>query len=152
VSVCIVDATSCSVFVNEFKRFSKKHHNLREDLERAIQEISSDYKNGAGASRVPRRAKAGKWPAEVWKYEIGSTDLKRSAKNCFRAIGVFREEQKDDGAVRTLFLVLWYFKGDQAEFDTEELLAAVRKLTDHLTVAAEATGGSPAKLLEDEAI
>jgi len=132
---CIVDSQTCSAFVNQFKHDAKKHRELKSDLQSAIQEIAADYENACLASRISKR---GKIDIETWKYCVRSTDLKRSAKNAFRVIGVFLDSQPlaaAEGRARVLYLVLWYWKGDREDYDRSEMDAAIKRLKSGLEAA-----------------
>jgi hypothetical protein len=137
-SPCGVDDASSPTFRSQSSRFLKKHKKLKSDLNDAMSDISKDYKNACDAARVPNR-KFDPVVKEVWKYSIKSTDLRRSHKNAFRAIGVFLDEEQR-GQLRTLYLVLFYFKGDKADFDKEELEQAVKFLRGQLASAATTAG------------
>jgi len=133
---CDVDDSSSPTFHSQFSTFAKKHRKLKDDLAAAIETIGRDYKNACDAARVPNRNF--KEPIkEVWKYSIKSTDLQRSPKNGFRAVGVFLDEQSTDGKPRTMYLALFYFKGDQADFGKDELERAVAFIHSKIKAARE---------------
>lgn len=133
---CSVDDSSSPTFRSQTRVFLKKHRKLKHDLRIAIAEIQNDYKNACDAARPPKR-KLDPTIKEVWKYSIACSDLNRSAKKAFRAIGVYLEEEQP-GVSRTLYLVLFYFKGDQADFDSSELENAVAFLRGQLQKVAAA--------------
>jgi len=54
-------------------------------------------------------------------------------------------EPDEDGKVRTLYLTLAYFKGDQSDVTEQEVLNAVAELREAIT-----QGDLPNTLLEDE--
>ena len=93
-----------------------------------MSEVEKDYENACDAARPPNRGLG----VEIWKYSLKSTDLKRSANSGFRFVGVFLEGKADTKAVRVLYLVLFYFKGDQAEFTNREIESALAYLKGRL--------------------
>lgn len=120
---CKVDCVSSPTFAKLLRKLSKKYPHIRGDLEAVIPDIGADYMNNCHASRPPKR----KLNVEHWKYEFGSTDLRRGPRHSFRLIGVFlepAEEAKD----RTLFLCLVYFKGDKADVTEDEVRDTVAEL------------------------
>jgi hypothetical protein len=133
---CVVDAITCPTFKSQFKDFAKKHRKLKSDLDKAIKEIEADYTYACEAARPPKR----KLDIEAWKYPIGSTDLKRSPRNGFRAIGVFLEEESQEVSSRKMYLVLFYFKDNQADFDNSEIVSAVSFLKGAIQKAQAAAG------------
>ena len=93
-----------------------------------IPEIEDDYTYNCNAARPPKR----KVDVEYWKYDFGSTDLRRSPRNSFRAVGVFLQPEEENKE-RTLYLCIVYFKGDQADVTENEVRDAVAKLREAIT-------------------
>lgn len=140
---CCPDASSSPTFKSELSPFLKKHRKFKNDWKDALAKIEADHRNACDAARVPNRQFH---PSilEVWKYSIECTDMNRSAKKGFRAIGVFLDPETT-GQVRNLYFVLFYFKGDKLDFTKEELESAVSFLrgklqSQHSKVASTSEG------------
>ena len=92
------------------------------------QTSKADYTYNCNAARPPKR----KGTIEYWKYDVGSTDLRRSPRNSFRVVGAFLEPP-EEGKERTLYLIIMYFKGDKEDVTEEEVADAVAELREMLT-------------------
>jgi hypothetical protein len=133
---CRPDASSSPRFKSEQAPFLKKHRKFKNDWRDALAKIEADHRNACEAARVPNR-KFDPSILEVWKYSIPCADMNRSAKKGFRAIGVFLDPEVE-GRARDLYFVLFYYKGDKADFTKEELESAVAFLKGELQKKAAA--------------
>ena len=93
-----------------------------------VPDIERDYSVSCQAARIPKR----KLGIEHWKYQFGSTDLRRSPSNSFRVIGVFLKDE-EEGRERILYLSLAYFKGDKEDVTDNEVRDAVAELREAIT-------------------
>lgn len=106
------------------RKLRKKYRRIEADLGSVVPEIEADYTYNCNAARPPKR----RGSIEYWKYDVGSSDLKRSPRNSFRVAGAFLEPE-EEGKERILFLILMWFKGDRQDDLTEDEVAdAVAKL------------------------
>jgi hypothetical protein len=124
---CKVDCTSSPTLARLLRKLCKKYRHIEADLALIVPEIEADYTNSCNAARPPKR----KIGIEYWKYDFGSTDLRRSPRNSFRVVGVFLEPD-DDGKERTLYLSIAYFKGDKDDVTEQEVLDAVAELRNNM--------------------
>lgn len=120
---CKVDCSSSPTLARLLRKLRKKYRHIESDLMLVVPEIERDYTVNCAAARLPKR----KLGIEHWKYSFGSTDLRRSAANSFRVIGIFLEDETD-GQERTLYLSICYFKGDKQDVTDEEVTKAVEEL------------------------
>lgn len=125
---CKVDCTSSPTLARLFKKLRKKYRHIDEDLAAIVPEIEADYTCNCNAARPPKR----KIGVEYWKYDFGSTDLRRSPRNSFRVVGIFLEPEAE-GKERTIYLSIAYFKGDQSDVTEQEVLDAVAALREAIT-------------------
>jgi hypothetical protein len=125
---CKVDCTNAPTLSRILHKLRKKYRHIDADLSSVVPEIEADYTYNCNAARPPKR----KGTIEYWKYDVGSTDLRRSPRNSFRVAGAFLEPE-EEGKERTLYLVLMWFKGDKADITEEEVADAVAKLREALT-------------------
>lgn len=125
---CKVDCTSSPTLAKLLRKLRKKYRHIEADLGAVLPDIEADYTYNCNAARPPKR----KNPIEYWKYDVGSTDLRRSPRNSFRVVGVFLEAEQE-GKERTLFLTMIYFKGDKSDVTDEEVSDAVAVLREAIT-------------------
>jgi hypothetical protein len=120
-----VDRTTSPTLANLLKKLKKKYPHIEDDLKEIIPLIEKDYDNPhtCHAGRPPKR----RIGIEFWKYYFGSTDLRRPPINSFRVVGIFLEPE-EEGKVRTMYLSIVFFKGDQEDVSSEEVQKAVGKL------------------------
>jgi hypothetical protein len=122
-SKCKVDWKTSPTLASLLKKLKKKYPHILDDLIESIPDIETDYTHNCGASRPPKR----KVDFEFWKYEFGSSDLRRSPANSFRVIGIFLSPE-EAGIERTMYLSIAYWKGDQGDVTTKEVEKAVERL------------------------
>lgn len=124
---CKVDCTTSPTLARLLRKLRKKYRRIEDDLMLIIPDVEADYDNPAtwNAARPPKR----KLGIEHWKYDFGSSDLRRSPRNSFRVVGIFLEAP-EDGKERTMYLSIAYFKGDQADVTEEEVRKASQDLRD----------------------
>jgi hypothetical protein len=120
-----VDRTTSPTLAGLLKKLKKKYPHIEDDLNEVIPQIERDYNNPStcNGSRPPKR----KIDVEFWKYYFGSTDLRRPPINSFRVVGIFLEPE-EVGKVRTMYLSIVFFKGDQVDVSSEEVQKAVGRL------------------------
>lgn len=94
-----VDCTTSPTLARLLRKLRKKYRHIEDDLMLIIPDIEADYDNPStwNAARPPKR----KLGIEYWKYDFGSSDLKRSPRNSFRVVGIFLEAP-EDGKERTM--------------------------------------------------
>ncbi len=134
-----MDRTTSPTLAKLLKKLRKKYPHIEDDLNEIIPDIEKDYNNYETwfASRPPKR----KIDIEFWKYYFGSSDLRRPPNNSFRVIGIFLEPEQV-GKVRTMYLSIVFFKGDQQDVSSEEVMHAVGRLMEAM---------NQEELLDDEA-
>lgn len=120
---CKVDSTSSPTLTKLLKKLRTKFRHVEDDLNEVIPDIAADYTTACNAARPPKR----KLEWEHWKYDFGSSDLRRHPRESFRLIGVFLEAE-EVAKVRTLYLILAWFKGEKPDVSSEEIRSAVGKL------------------------
>ncbi len=125
---CTVDCVSSPTLARLLRKLRKKYRHIESDLALIVPEIEADYTYNCNAARPPKR----KLGFEYWKYDFGSTDLKRSPRNSFRVVGIFLDPEVEN-TQRTLYLLIVYFKGDQADVNEDEVLRAVADLRQAMT-------------------
>jgi len=126
---CKVDCAKSPSLAKILRKLRKKYRHIESDLAKIVRNIEEDYTYNCNAARPPKR----KGKIEYWKYDVGSTDLQRSPRNCFRVVGAFLDPE-EEGKERTLYLILMWFKGDkQDDISEEEVADAVAKLREVLT-------------------
>jgi len=125
---CKIDRTTSPTLAKLLKKLRKKYPHIEDDLLEIIPKIEADYTSACGAARPPKR----KLELEWWKYDFGSSDLRRHPRESFRVVGIFLEPEEPD-KVRTMFLCIAFFKGDQAEVSSEEVRKAVGRLMETIS-------------------
>jgi hypothetical protein len=125
---CKVDCEKSPSLARLLRRLRKKYRHIEADLATVVSDIEADYTYNCNAARPPKR----KGTIEYWKYDVGSTDLRRSPRNSFRVVGAFLEPP-EEGKERTLYLIIMYFKGDKEDVTEEEVADAVAELREMLT-------------------
>jgi hypothetical protein len=131
-ATCKVDRTTSPTLASLLKKLKKKYPHIEDDLNEIIPLIEADYTSQTTifASRPPKR----KLDFEFWKYYFGSTDLRRPPLHSFRVVGVFLEPE-EPGKVRTMYLSIAFFKGDQEDVTSEEVKKAVGRLMESINQA-----------------
>jgi hypothetical protein len=124
---CKVDSTSAPTLRKLLKKLKKKYRHIEEDLAEVLPDIAADYSTACNAARPPKR----KLEWEHWKYDFGSSDLRRHPRDSFRVLGIFLEPEAE-ARERTMYLTLTWFKGDKSDVTTEEIREAVGKLMEAL--------------------
>jgi hypothetical protein len=120
---CVVDHTTSPTLARLLRKLKKKYPHIEDDLAAVIPEIAADYTAACNAARPPKR----KIQWEFWKYDFGSSDLRRHPRESFRVIGIFLVPE-ESGKERTMYLCIAFFKGDQPDVSNEEITKAVGQL------------------------
>jgi hypothetical protein len=118
-----VDRHTSPTLAKLLRKLRKKYPHIEDDLDGAVAEIAADYTTACNAARPPKR----KLEWEFWKYDFGSSDLRRHPRESFRAIGIFLDPEQE-GVQRTMFLSIAFFKGDQVDVSNDEVKKAVAAL------------------------
>jgi hypothetical protein len=125
-----VDHNTSPTLAKLLRKLKKKYPHIEDDLSEVIPEIEADYTKACNAARPPKRKLEWEW----WKYDFGSSDLRRHPRESFRVIGIFLDAD-EPGKERTMFLCLVFFKGDQQDVSVEEVRQAVGRLMEAVSQA-----------------
>jgi len=129
-ATCKVDRQTSPTLAKLLKKLKKKYPHIDDDLSEVIPEIAADYTKACNAARPPKRKLDWEW----WKYDFGSSDLRRHPRDSFRVVGIFLEPEAP-GKERTMFLSLAFFKGDQPDVTSDEVRHAVGRLMEAISQA-----------------
>jgi hypothetical protein len=121
---CTVDL-SYPAFQKELQHLRKKYPKVVTDLAAHSARIEADYTDPKlHAVRVPMGIH-GDSTFEVWKYDMGSSDLKRHPRECFRVLYICLDPT---ATPRKLSAFTIYWKGDRSDIRPAE----IRKIVDDL--------------------
>lgn len=107
----------CPRFQRCVRDLKKKFRSIEKDLDDHIRKIESDYETACNGFCVPMPGFP-ELQRRVWKYDIGSRDLRRPARECFRLIAILHPK---DNPVCLLPIIL-YHKSDRANIIAKEIL------------------------------
>ena len=126
---CVVDRNTSPTLAKLLRKLKKKYPHIEDDLNGVVPDIEADYTTACNAARPPKRQL--EW--EFWKYDFGSSDLRRHPRESFRVIGIFLDAAAEDGKLRTMFLSIAFFKGSQADVSNDEIKKAVGALKEAIS-------------------
>jgi hypothetical protein len=122
-SQCTVDR-SYSGFRRALKQLQKKFPKIDLDLQDAIDKIQKDYENACNAFCVPM-PNLPDLQRRIFKYDIGSRDLRKHPRECFRLICAFLPSHGDS---RILSALLLYHKSDVSNISAKDIAEEIKKL------------------------
>jgi hypothetical protein len=122
-SQCTVDR-SYSGFRRALKQLQKKFPKIDLDLQDAISKIENDYENACNAFCVPM-PNLPDLQKRIYKYDIGSRDLRKHPRECFRLICAFLPSYDDRQILSALLL---YHRSDVSNISAKDIAEEIKKL------------------------
>ena len=109
--------TEGRTFQKSLKILQKKFRAIDRDLEKHIDKIQADFKSVCNAFCVPMPG-IPELQNRIWKYDIGSTDLKKPSRECFRLIGIL---DAVNTPLPTMSAVIIYHKSEQSNINPKQI-------------------------------
>lgn len=126
---CKLDLKSSPTFIKGLSNLCKDFRKAAEDLDKIVGEVEADHLSlKAYSTRLRMEGSAyAHLQGKVFKYDFGSSDMRKSPRNSFRLVCVFLEEPTKE-SVSTLYAVLCYHRPNNDNVMPKEIAECVVKL------------------------
>jgi mRNA-degrading endonuclease RelE of RelBE toxin-antitoxin system len=111
------DVHLADTFQKSIKALKKKYPHVKDDLLGQIKTLEEDPSAG---DPIPG------WNKEVWKARVASTDVKKGKRGGYRLIYFWKADEMK------VYLLVAYFKSEEAEITKKEIGSLLKRLSEEL--------------------
>ncbi len=129
---CKLDLKSSNTFNTQLKKLCKKFAHAESDLQAVIKYIEADHRTRKANGTRLRMADYPELQGRVFKYDFGSSDMKKHPRDSFRLIALSFEDP-DKMADQMLYAVMCYHRPNNDTVSPKEVSDCLKELKSTLT-------------------